>query len=871
MLWPVFHVSVAESKINTLTTAQTQTTQERRDEVLRLNQLGLQQLNQGQFQDSLKSFEQALAIAKQINDTAGIARTFNNMGGVYVNQGEYTKALNSFQRALAIAKQINDKAGIARILNSIGFVYSYMAEYTKALDLFRQALVIRQEIDDTAGVGITLSNIGHIYSYMGEYAKALDFYQQALAIQKQINSTAGVGTTLNNIAAIYESQGEYAKALDFYQQALAIQKKINSTAGIATNLNNIGSTYRNLGQYDKALDFYQQALAIFTQIRNPTSQAVILNNIGVIYNTQGKYAKALDFHQQALAIQKQISDKAGIGTTLNNIGNVYRNKGEYTKALEHYQQSLAIVKTIDDKANIGGSLNNIGTIYDHQGDYTKALDFYQQALAILKQVGNTEGVGTTLSNIAASYNSLGNYADAEKTLFAAIEVFESLRTKELSDDQKISIFEKQASNYRFLQQVLINQNKINTALEIAERGRARALVELLSLNISLNNNNNQTIKPPNIEQIRQIAKAQNATLVEYSIIDEPLRVNSKQEPQISKLYIWVIKANGEIAFKQVDLKSLKTPLTTLVNKSRLAIGAGGRGIKVNPKNGANKKQYLQQLHEVLITPIASLLPNKPQEKVIFIPHDSLFLVPFAALQDKNDQYLITKHTIVTAPAIQVLDLTRQQRQKITGKEMLVIGNPIMPKVGIPPVQLDPLQGAEKEVLTIANLFKTKAITGKDATKAALKQKLSTAKIIHLATHGLLDDPRQRIPTAIALAPTSNDDGLLTPAEILNLKINAELVVLSACDTGRGTITGDGVIGLSRAFITAGAPSVIVSLWAVPDSPTSELMTEFYRQWEKNSDKAVALRNAMLITMNKYPNPRDWAAFTLIGESETVQN
>jgi CHAT domain-containing protein len=238
-----------------------------------------------------------------------------------------------------------------------------------------------------------------------------------------------------------------------------------------------------------------------------------------------------------------------------------------------------------------------------------------------------------------------------------------------------------------------------------------------------------------------------------------------------------------------------------------------------------------------------------------------------ALQDKDGKYLIEKHTILTAPAIQVLDLTHQQRQRVTGKDVLVMGNPTMPKVGIPPVQLPPLKGAEKEAVTIAGFFKTKAITGKDATKAAFKQKLSSAKIIHLATHGLLDDADKSIPSALAFAPSPQDDGLLKPEEIVDLKINAELVVLSACDTGRGKITGDGVIGLSRSLIIAGAPSVIVSLWSVPDSPTSELMTEFYQQWPRNVDKAAVLRSTMLNTMKKYPNPAYWAAFTLIGESK----
>ena len=190
------------------------------------------------------------------------------------------------------------------------------------------------------------------------------------------------------------------------------------------------------------------------------------------------------------------------------------------------------------------------------------------------------------------------------------------------------------------------------------------------------------------------------------------------------------------------------------------------------------------------------------------------------------------------------------------------------KFGDRPQKLPSLPGSETEAKTIAQLLNAKAILGNDATKITILPLLPKAKIIHLATHGLLDDFQGvGIPGALALAPSGNDNGLLTASEILDLKLTAELVVLSACDTGQGKLTSDGVIGLSRSLITAGVPSVIVSLWSVPDAPTSILMTEFYQNWQKTSDKAQALRQAMLTTMKNYPEPKNWAAFTLIGEAE----
>jgi len=551
--------------------------------------------------------------------------------------------------------------------------------------------------------------------------------------------------------------------------------------------------------------------------------------------------------------------------------------------LKYYSQALDIAKEIGNKSEEGNTLGNIGLVYNYLGQYPDALKYLSQSLDIAKAVGNKAGKATTLNNIGLIYNNLRQYADAEKTLFAAIEILESLRPG-LTDSSKIAIFETQSQTYRLLQQALVAQNKTNMTLEVAERGRARAFIELLAQRQSSKPNNQLTVKPPTIKEIKQIAKTQNATLVQYSIVYDPLKIQGKEEWLQSALYIWVIKPTGEIAFKQVDLKSLKTPLKDLVTNSRRFIGIFGRGIAVesteNPViKDRNSPNQLQQLHQILIEPIAQLLLTDPNSRVIFIPQNELFLVPFAALQDEQGKYLIQKHTILTAPAIQVLELTHQQRQRLRtqsltppqGQDILVMGNPKMPS--IPDAtgklqQLDSLPGAETEAKAIAQLLNTQAFLGQDATKSAILQQLKTARIAHLATHGLLDDFKlSGVPGAIALAPSGNDNGLLTAAEIFDLKLNAELVVLSACDTGRGDIKGDGVIGLSRSLISAGVSSIIVSLWAVPDAPTASLMTEFYQQLPQNINKATALRNAMLTTMKQHPNPRDWAGFTLVGEAE----
>ncbi|BAY09026.1 CHAT domain-containing tetratricopeptide repeat protein [Calothrix sp. NIES-2098] len=817
----------------------------------------------GKYAQALELFQQALAINQEIGDQPRQANVFNDIGSVYQSLGDYTKALQFFQQAYAIDKELGYKAEQGINLNNIGLVYQNLAQYPKALEFYQQALAISKQTGDIALQSTTLNNIGLIYNNLAEYTKALDYYQQSLAIDKQIGNQAGQGVILNNIGAVYRDLGQYAQSLEFLQQALAIRKQIGDKAGEGTNIGNIGEIYRNLGQYPQALQQYQQALVIQQQIGDKAGEATTRNNIGETYRELKEYDKALEYLQPALALRKQIGDKEGEGQTLNNIGELYRNLEKYDRALEYFQQSLAINQQIGDKAAEAGNVNNIGEVYRNLEQYAKALDYFQQALAIVRKIGDKVGEAKTLNNIGLIYNYQSQYPEAEKTLFAAVEIWESLRPG-LTDAQKISLFENQTITYRSLQQSLVNQNKINSALEVADRARARAFVELLASKQLEKPNAQLNIKPLKLPEIQNIAKQENATLVQYSTLEDKF------------LYIWVVKPTGEISFAQVNLyNSLKSPLQNLVLNSRRGIGARGRGVSsestsVDKQNQGQQKSQLNKLYDILIQPIAQYLPTDPKAHIVFIPQESLFLVPFPALQDDQGKYLIEKHTILTAPAIQVLDLTRKHRQNSNQsfKDVLVVGNPTMPKLPIGNEQLPPLPGAEEEAIKIAELLKTPAIIGNKATETAMVEKMKQANIIHFATHGLLDDFKGLgVPGAIALAPGGKNDGLLTSSEILDMKLKAELVVLSACNTGGGNITGDGVIGLSRSLITAGAKSVIVSLWSVPDNSTALLMTEFYRQLQHNSDKAAALRQAMLTTRQQYSNPVDWAAFTLIGEAE----
>ncbi|HEY9601698.1 MAG TPA: CHAT domain-containing tetratricopeptide repeat protein [Allocoleopsis sp.] len=757
--------------------------------------------------------------------------------------------------------------------------------------------VLAQSVDERKAEGDRLNEQGIQQAQTGQFEAALQSWQQALTIYQEIKDREGEEQSLGNLGNAYLLLGDYAKAIEYYQQSLAIAREIKNRLGEGKALGNLGSTYFSLGDYAKAIEYQQQSLAIKREIKDRLGEGQSLGNLGLAYLFLGDYAKAIEYQQQRLAIARELKDRLGEGQSLGNLGSAYFSLGDYTKAIEYQQQSLAIARELKDRLGEGQSLGNLGLAYDAIGDYATAIEYQHQSLAIKREIGDKGGEGAALNNLGLAFQKSGNLTQAEKILRTGIETYEFQRERLGDNDTyKVSIFEQQVRTYRLLQEVLIAQNQPLPALEISERGRARAFVELLARRNAITSDSAKSpIAPPTIERLQQIAKQQNATLVEYSRMTDEFKIKGKEESHESELYIWVIKPTGEITFRRSDLKPLwqkqNITLADLVYTSRDSLGVRSLPIVgVVPRPGfqqrqeLNLTQQLQQLHQLLIQPIADLLPSNPESRVIFMPQGSLFLAPFPALQDEKGKYLIEKHTILTAPSIQVLQLTREQRQRLGAQSLaplqaidaLVVGNPTMPSIapdfGKAPQPLPPLPGAEQEAKAIAPLLNTQPLIGDRATKSAIKQLMPKARIIHLATHGLLDEFRG-IGSAIALAPDSSYkeeigkvNGLLTAEEILDLKLNAELVVLSACNTGRGKITGDGVIGLSRSLISAGVPSVLVSLWSVPDAPTAQLMTEFYQNLQKNPDKAQALRQAMLTIMKQHPNPKNWAAFTLIGES-----
>lgn len=906
-----------------------------------LNQQAADALQKGDPKTALEFYQQALAVFRQFKAQGGEINSLNGIGNVYLTLAETDQALEFFQQALTIAQSLDKTRNLPIVIEAYTLQYlteAYLQkrQFDQALKTSEQALRIFQvllnanEGERTSlqnSIKLTLSQQGALAFKLGNYPKSWEFYQKSLPLYRQGDDKIGEAQTLNNIGVVYANLNQYQNALNSYQQALTLIRTLCCYKGDeAAILNNISSLYFSLNQPIQALEYAQQASAIYQYLRgeqyrslepqklellkdilgqnafdpswiqqnlakpaslaNPEAvnmtgvvqmgEAINLNNWGLIYLRQREPQKAKDFFEKALKIYQENQQFWGEALTLNNLAQGYGQWGETEKAIATHQQALALYEKLNDKAGIGLTWGSLGKLYYQQHNLSKAQDYLTKALKIQQEINDKAGMGTSLIYLGALAIQSQQLPTAVQYLNQAIANLESLRPG-LSDANKISLFETQALAYRFLQKALISQQTIEAALEISERGRARAFVELLASRLNSGKSSQPQIPTTGIDNFKQVAKTQNATLVEYSIISD-----FNQE---SDLYIWVIQPTGEVQFRKVGLQdalqsfgensesqSLRSVTELTVNSRNFLLNRRGKQ--------TDRIQRLQNLYQILIQPIAEFLPKDSQTPVIFIPQGALFLIPFPALVDSSGAYLISRYPVAIAPSIQVLALTQDHRSPSRNLSLtnnpnsaLIVGNPEMPSVpsqlGESPIKLSPLPGSEVEAKTIGELLKTNPLIGVNATETSVQRQLQDAQMIHLATHGLLDEYKHTgwgVPGAIALTPDQQNDGFLTASEIMDFNLNASLVVLSACNTGKGRLTSDGMIGLSRAFLSSGVSSIIVSLWAVPDLPTAELMTEFYRQLQQNPNRVIALQQAMLKTMKQYPQPFEWSGFILMGET-----
>ncbi len=717
----------------------------------------------------------------------------------------------------------------------------------------------------------------------GQFQAAVQHWEAALQAAIEPAETAQIW---GNLAIAYYEMGRYRQALEANQTALTLFTDLGWTGAVGQVQGNLGNLYQTLGKYDRAIEAYQASLAIAQSLTENRAAGITLGNLGYLYFLQGDMAQAFAAYNESLALARQTGDREGEAHRLLNLGVAHHAENEFDSAISLYAESLTVAQAIGHRALEARILGNWGLAEAEQGQVEAAIARLEQSLAIAQTLDNPDLIARTQNNLGHTLLAANRLEEAERQVREAIAQMDALRA-DLEDSASVSLFDTQIYTYNLLTQILVAKKDYEAALEVAEAGRARAFNQLLAQRLTPNPAQRRTdLKPMTVEDIRQLAKRTQSTLVEYALVpEEDFRVQGRQRGRTADIHIWVMQPDGTLTFRQRAIAPEDPQLRQLVEAARTEMGVGNRGLAAvaaeSPLGDSEGyRETLRSLHDLLIAPIADLLPAAANAPVIIVPQEELFLVPFPALLSPQQTFLIQQHTLLTAPSLQALSLTEQRRGHVHSGEfspgdVLIIGNPTMPTVWDAnretSARLAPLLGAEQEARTVADLMQAEALIGNAAAESFVKTRMETSRIIHLATHGLLDYGNpvdsgvQDIPGAIALAPDATDDGLLTAAEILDeLTLTADLVVLSACDTGRGDITGDGVIGLSRSLLGSGANRVVVSLWSVPDAPTADLMVGFYEHLEQGEDMAHALRSAMLKTLDTHPHPRDWAAFTLIG-------
>ncbi len=870
----------------------------------------------GDYEQALKECDLGLKLSEVKNDLENQIE-FIKLKALIVNKlGDAKSAINYLQYALQMSQEIGDKVKEGDCLNDLARIHWYISQYHEAILYANQALELEKLLGKKSGQASNLIYIGIGYAELGDYSKALELYQSARDLYAEIGDKGAEGICLGNLAGLYVRLGNEHKALTLYEQSIKVLSKLSSgwDKVRANCIGQSGAAYELLSDFPKALEQYQHALQILRPIKTAGHQVTeFLRKIGSVHLQLEDYSQAKVYYEQAHKINVNIMVEANHAYNLLNSGNLSLAIGELSNAEKQFKGALEIGNKIKEIELIWNAQAGLANAYLKQGKYNKALDNFKNAVETVENVRGKlklaeEKAGffkdkiaiyADLINLLAElhYQYPNNGYDVEafryaerakaRTLLDIVyqgRLFHNITEIPSEFKQKFLINEKELENKHLdLSQELANQEdlrdqklifSLNNEIEALQRENAQLLKEIKEKYPSYYNLTNPTLLT--IDDIQSEILSNNQVLIEYFLSDK-------------HIYVWAF-TKEKLHFSTIDLtrKELENRLANIspiFQREKVAAA-----VQIDHRWANIRSDLLYELYQILVKkPLADLL--KPGMVLNIIPDDILYYFPFEILvtnfsQDKVE-YLIEKHPISYTSSASLLN-PKLHRTKKTEKDLLAFGNPDFGskqnkgilewlsslktvKSILRGDSFAPLPYAELEVKSIAENFTDAAIfIGNDATETRLKEMAGNYKFIHLATHNLADDT-QPMYSKIILAQTGeeSEDGFLQTYEVYNLKLNADLVVLSGCNTGLGKLSrGEGLIGMTRAFLYAGASNLVVSLWPVNDESTAELMRYFYENLKKGVGKKSALQNAKvkLIHSNDWKrNPFYWGAFVLRGE------
>jgi CHAT domain-containing protein len=857
---------------------------------------------QGDHRKALEFYEKSLEEAKQTGDKTLITRSLLSTGIAHGQKSDFDDALLYFREGLRVAESVGAKLLIARALNDIGLVYHLQGKDDEALPYHLRVFAIyeeeKQPAEEIAGI---LTNLGVDYKSAGNYARALEVYQRSLALLGPNGDKDQVQLLLNNIGSLYESQGDDVAALDHYNRSLAISKELNDKESIELTLKNIGVIEEERGHYDAALDYFRKSLALSEQLEDKWGRILVLNHIGEVQALQGKTADALATYENDLTQSESLGVPLSAEMICNNIAELYYGEGKFEEALQYAQRASATAVSLKSRDGLWRSRALEGAVYrrlDHPAQARQALEESIDAVEDLR--GQIAG-GPELQQ-GFFEDKMRPYREMMELLISQNQLFESLQYSE-------------RARGRVLLDVLSSSHvNITKAMTDAERGQERHLQDTL---VSLNKQVEKEGSAPNPDKHRmdglgaRLGKARTEyhefLTALYAVHPELEGIRGQKRP-LSPQEIGQLVPDPESAFLEFAVSEKRTRVFVLTKEhANAAPQLHVYTAEITAKELADKTEHLrgqiaqrnlacrassQELYRLLLKPVEPQLRGRTT--LIIVPDGPLWNLPFQALVSRNNRYLLEDYAIGYAPSFTVLrEMIGLRKQRLApsytaaSTTLLAMGNPALgnrianrAQLAYRDESLEPLPEAEREVKALKRIYspaESKTYVGPDAEEGRFKAEAGTARLLHLATHGFLNDSNPMY-SHILLSRMEGDekeDGLLEAWEIMQLDLKAELAVLSACETARGRVSaGEGMIGLAWAFFVAGTPTTVVSQWKVESSSTTELMTAFHRARKANLARsqsafatARALREAelQLLRSQEYSHPFYWASFVAIGD------
>ena len=835
---------------------------------------------------AIEYYKRCLSVAKELGNRGLEGAAYSSLGHAFDELSDYKTAQKYHYQHLNIAKSLKDMSGERTAYASLGSVFGSLGDFKKSLDHFHCAINITKEMGDKEALMLTYAGLGKAFEDLGNLKKAEEYTNMHLNLAKEIGNKCEEGGAYCNLGHIFFGLGNFKKSIECYNRQLKIAKDFGDLMAEGAALGGLGIVFDSLGDFEKAIDNHNDHLRIAKAAGDKDGEAIANGNLGNAYLSLGDFKKALHYFEQRLGIAKILGDKAGEGRAYGHFGSTYRQLGDYKKAMDYYSLRLCIVQELGDKAGKGAACGYIGTVCQHLGNYKKAIEWNQQKLRIADDLGNQHMEGQAYSDIGLCFEMLKRLPKALENYQTSVRVFDRMRSLlQPKDEWKIGFRNECNPAYTGLWRVLLKQEKIDDALAAADDGRAQGLADLLTPKYGFQKSQTREQKLVKEEFGLLNASSSSTIFLAVNVLEKKVDIwfLSKEKPVLHRLrkldnhctknVAETLQSLIQFAYENIGVRANVNCENRSLDVLRENCSAVGRSHKKESQPILQGDSIpLAALYSFVMAPILDLIDG---DEVIIVPDGPLWLAPFSALLNPYSEYVCESLKIRLIPSLTSLKIIARCPEFHSSSGALVVGDPDVSEVTNSKGDriLEQLSFARKEAQMIGQILNVAPLIGKLATKCEVLKQICSVAVVHIAAHGHMQTGE------IALSPNperrsqipAEEDYILTMTDVMSVKLRAKLVVLSCCHSGRGEIKAEGVVGIARAFMGAGARSVLVSLWAIDNEATLEFMKSFYRNLEKGRSATESLNHAMkcLRESEKFSDVKYWAPFTLIGDDVTL--